>query len=327
MIAFFTTVGFSASIKLLKKAGLPVLMFLIAAVALAVLQNVFGVAMAKFLHINLLIGLATGSLATTGGPGTAGAFGPIIEAVGAGQAEGATMVAMATATYALIAGSIIAGPICKRLINKHNLLNKKNENDLFESAGGKVEMLSAKRILPSGFQVVIAMGIGSLISNFLSSLGMVLPPYIGAMFAASIMRNLSDYSGKFEIDLDIISVIGSFTLAMFLSMTLMSFRLWELKELALPLILMLLGQTALMGVFAYFVTFNLTGRDYDAAVMTGGHCGCGFGTTPKALANMEALTDKYLPSPKAFFVIPIVGGLFIDFFNAAIITFFINLVK
>lgn len=327
MIAFFTTVGFSASIKLLKKAGLPVLMFLIAAVALAVLQNVFGVAMAKFLHINLLIGLATGSLATTGGPGTAGAFGPIIEAVGAGQAEGATMVAMATATYALIAGSIIAGPICKRLINKHNLLNKKNENDLFESTGGKVEMLSAKRILPSGFQVVIAMGVGSLISNFLSSLGMFLPPYIGAMFAASIMRNLSDYSGKFEIDLDIISVIGSFTLAMFLSMTLMSFRLWELKELALPLILMLLGQTVLMGVFAYFVTFNLTGRDYDAAVMTGGHCGCGFGTTPKALANMEALTEKYLPSPKAFFVIPIVGGLFIDFFNAAIITFFINLVK
>lgn len=327
MIAFFTTVGFSASIKLLKKAGLPVLMFLIAAVALAVLQNVFGVAMAKFLHINLLIGLATGSLATTGGPGTAGAFGPIIEAVGAGQAEGATMVAMATATYALIAGSIIAGPICKRLINKHNLLNKKNENDLFESTGGKVEMLSAKRILPSGFQVVIAMGVGSLISNFLSSLGMVLPPYIGAMFAASIMRNLSDYSGKFEIDLDIISIIGSFTLAMFLSMTLMSFRLWELKELALPLILMLLGQTVLMGVFAYLVTFNLTGRDYDAAVMTGGHCGCGFGTTPKALANMEALTDKYLPSPKAFFVIPIVGGLFIDFFNAAIITFFINLVK
>lgn len=327
MIAFFTTVGFSASIKLLKKAGLPVLMFLIAAVALAILQNVFGVAMAKFLHINLLIGLATGSLATTGGPGTAGAFGPIIEAVGAGQAEGATMVAMATATYALIAGSIIAGPICKRLINKYNLLNKKNENDLFESAGAKVEMLSAKRILPSGFQVVIAMGIGSLISNFLSSLGMVLPPYIGAMFAASLMRNLSDYTGKFEIDLDIISVIGSFTLAMFLSMTLMSFKLWELKELALPLILMLLGQTVLMGVFAYFVTFNLTGRDYDAAVMTGGHCGCGFGTTPKALANMEALTEKYLPSPKAFFVIPIVGGLFIDFFNAAIITFFINLVK
>lgn len=327
MIAFFTTVGFSASIKLLKKAGLPVLMFLIAAVALAILQNVFGVAMAKFLHINLLIGLATGSLATTGGPGTAGAFGPIIEAVGAGQAEGATMVAMATATYALIAGSIIAGPICKRLINKHNLLNKKNENDLFESTGAKVEMLNAKRILPSGFQVVIAMGIGSLISNFLSSLGMVLPPYIGAMFAASIMRNLSDYTGKFEIDLDIISIIGSFTLAMFLSMTLMSFRLWELKELALPLILMLLGQTVLMGVFAYFVTFNLTGRDYDAAVMTGGHCGCGFGTTPKALANMEALTEKYLPSPKAFFVIPIVGGLFIDFFNAAIITFFINLVK
>lgn len=327
MIAFFTTVGFSASIKLLKKAGLPVLMFLIAAVGLAILQNVFGVAMAKFLHINLLIGLATGSLATTGGPGTAGAFGPIIESVGAGGAEGATMVAMATATYALIAGSIIAGPICKRLIEKHNLLIKHAEGKTFEANGNKLELLSSKKMLPSGFQVVIAMGAGSIISNFLSSMGMVLPPYIGAMFAASIMRNISDYSGKFEIDLDIISVIGSFTLAMFLSMTLMSFKLWELKELALPLILMLVGQTVLMGIFAYFVTFNLTGRDYDAAVMTGGHCGCGFGTTPKALANMEALTEKYLPSPKAFFVIPIVGGLFIDFFNAAIITFFINLVK
>lgn len=327
MIGFFTTVGFSASIKLLKKAGFPVLMFLIAAVGLAVLQNVFGVAMAKFLHINLLIGLATGSLATTGGPGTAGAFGPIIEAVGAGGAEGATMVAMATATYALIAGSVIAGPICKRLIEKNNLLKKQGKENLFESAGNKLELLNSKKMLPSGFQVVIAMGAGSIISNFLSSMGMVLPPYIGAMFAASIMRNISDYSGKFEIDLDIISTIGSFTLAMFLSMTLMSFKLWELKELALPLILMLVGQTILMGAFAYFITFNLTGRDYDAAVMTGGHCGCGFGTTPKALANMEALTEKYLPSPKAFFVIPIVGGLFIDFFNAAIITFFINLVK
>lgn len=324
MIAFFTTVGFSASIKLLKKAGIPVLMFLLAAVGLAVLQNVFGVAMAKFLHINLLIGLATGSLATTGGPGTAGAFGPIIEQFGA---QGATMVAMATATYALIAGSIIAGPICKRLIKKHELLEKKNGSSVFENSGSKSEFLSAKRVLPTGFQIVIAMGAGSLISNFLSSLGLVLPPYIGAMFAASIMRNMSDYSGKFEIDLDIISIIGSFTLAMFLSMTLMSFKLWELKELALPLILMLVGQTILMGAFAYFVTFNITGRDYDAAVMTGGHCGCGFGTTPKALANMEALTEKYLPSPKAFFVIPIVGGLFIDFFNAAIITFFINLVK
>lgn len=235
------------------------------------------------------------------------------------------MVAMATATYALIAGSIIAGPICKRLIKKYELLEKKNNKSDFESSGSKNEFLSAKRVLPTGFQIVIAMGAGSLISNFLSNLGLVLPPYIGAMFAASIIRNMSDYSGKFEIDLDIISIIGSFTLAMFLSMTLMSFKLWELKELALPLILMLIGQTILMGAFAYFVTFNITGRDYDAAVMTGGHCGCGFGTTPKALANMEALTEKYLPSPKAFFVIPIVGGLFIDFFNAAIITFFIIL--
>lgn len=324
MIAFFTTVGFSASIKLLKKAGIPVLMFLIAAVGLTFFQNIAGIAMAKVLRVSLLIGLATGSLATTGGPGTAGAFGPIMESF---EAPGATMVAMATATYALIAGSIIAGPLCKRLIEKHSLLEKHKNSNSFESSGEKSETLMTKKVIPTGFLLIIAMGVGSLISGFLNSLGLILPSYIGAMFAATIIRNISDYSGKFEIDLDIISTIGSFTLAMFLSMTLMAFKLWELKELALPLVIMLIGQTILMGAFAYFITFNITGRDYDAAIMTGGHCGCGFGTTPKALANMEALTERYLPSQKAFFVIPIVGSLFIDFFNAAIITFFINLVK
>lgn len=324
MIAFFTTVGFSASIKLLKKAGLPVLMFLIAAILLAILQNVVGVGMAKILGVSPMIGLATGSLATTGGPGTAGAFGPIMESFGT---PGATMVAMATATYALIAGSIIAGPICKRLIEKKNLIQKRVTLKEFQSFDDKSVTLELKNVVPTGFQIIIAMGIGSLISNFLNSLGLVLPPYIGTMFAASIMRNLADETKLFSIDLEVVSVIGNFTLTMFLSMILMNFKLWELKELALPLIIMLIGQTILMGVFAYFITFTLTGKDYDAAIMTGGHCGCGFGTTPKALANMEALTEKYLPSPKAFFVIPIVGALFIDFFNAAIITFFINLLK
>lgn len=324
MIAFFTTVGFSASIKLLKKSGLPVLMFLIAAILLAILQNVVGVGMAKILGVSPMIGLATGSLATTGGPGTAGAFGPIMESFGT---PGATMVAMATATYALIAGSIVAGPLCKRLIEKKNLIQKRVTLEEFESFETKATTLELKNVVPTGFQIIIAMGIGSLISNFLNSLGLVLPPYIGTMFAASIMRNLADETKLFSIDLEVVSVIGNFTLTMFLSMILMSFKLWELKELALPLIIMLFGQTILMGVFAYFITFTLTGRDYDAAIMTGGHCGCGFGTTPKALANMEALTEKYLPSPKAFFVIPIVGALFIDFFNAAIITFFINLLK
>ncbi len=324
MIAFFTTVGFSASIKLLKKAGLPVLMFLIAAILLAILQNVVGVGMAKILGVSPMIGLATGSLATTGGPGTAGAFGPIMESFGT---PGATMVAMATATYALIAGSIIAGPICKRLIEKKNLIQKRVTLEKFQSFDDKSVTLELKNVIPTGFQIIIAMGIGSLISNFLNSLGLVLPPYIGTMFAASIMRNLADETKLFSIDLEVVSVIGNFTLTMFLSMILMNFKLWELKELALPLIIMLIGQTILMGVFAYFITFTLTGKDYDAAIMTGGHCGCGFGTTPKALANMEALTEKYLPSPKAFFVIPIVGALFIDFFNAAIITFFINLLK
>ncbi|WP_297598156.1 sodium/glutamate symporter [uncultured Cetobacterium sp.] len=322
MIAFFTTVGYSASLKLLKKAGMPVFMFLMASVGLAISQNVVGVGLAQLLNLNPLIGLATGSMSTTGGPGTAGAFAPILESYGA---EGATVVAMATATYALIMGSLIAGPLANKLIKKHNLLNKRDENSLYESDDDKKKPLDPKNVSTASFQIIIAMGIGSLISNFLSGAGIVLPSYIGAMFAAAIIRNLSDFTGAYEVHLDIINIIGGFTLTIFLSMTLMSFKLWELQGLALPLIIMLLAQTALIGVFTYFITFRLTGKDYDAVVMTSGHCGCGFGTTPKALANMEALTAKYFPSPKAFFVIPIVGGLFIDFFNAGIITLFMNI--
>ena len=321
MIAFFTTVGYSASLKLLKKAGTPVFMFLLAAVLLAVMQNLVGVGLATVLHIDPLLGLATGSLSTTGGPGTAGAFAPILEAAGA---KGATVVAMATATYALLAGSIIGGPVAKKLINKHKLLNK--DNSMAEDGEKKEKKvpLTGENLLLAAFEVIIAMGIGSILSDIFIRMGLILPSYIGAMFAASIIRNISDISRGYRVKLEEISIIGNFTLAMFLSMTLMTFKLWELKELALPLIAMLVGQTVLMGAFAYFVTFYLMGRDYDAAVMVSGHCGCGFGTTPKALANMEALTRRYVPSPKAFFIIPLVGGLFIDFFNVAIITFFIN---
>nr|WP_307775464.1 sodium/glutamate symporter [uncultured Cetobacterium sp.] len=323
MIAFFTTVGYSASLKLLKKAGMPVFMFLAASVGLAVSQNIVGVGLAQVLNLNPMIGLATGSMSTTGGPGTAGAFAPILESYGA---EGATVVAMATATYALIMGSLIAGPIANRLIKKHDLLNKRVTGEVYEDDSKKAS-LEPKNVSTASFQIIIAMGIGSLISNFLSNMGIVLPSYIGAMFAAALIRNLSDFTGAYEVHLDIINIIGGFTLTIFLSMTLMSFKLWELQGLALPLVIMLVAQTALISLFAYFITFRLTGKDYDAVVMTSGHCGCGFGTTPKALANMEALTAKYFPSPKAFFVIPIVGGLFIDFFNAGIITLFMNFLQ
>lgn len=324
MIAFFTTVGYSASLKLLKKAGMPVFMFLIASVGLAISQNILGVGLAQLLKLNPLIGLATGSMSTTGGPGTAGAFAPILESYGA---DGATVVAMATATYALIVGSLISGPLANRLIKKHNLLEKRDGVDMYGSDDEKKTPLNPKHVSTASFQIIMAMGVGSLISNYLSGAGIVLPSYIGAMFAAALIRNISDFTGTYEVHLDIINIIGGFTLTIFLSMTLMSFKLWELQGLALPLVIMLAAQTILIGIFAYFITFRLTGKDYDAVVMTSGHCGCGFGTTPKALANMEALTAKYFPSPKAFFVIPIVGGLFIDFFNAGIITLFMNILN
>ncbi len=324
MIMFFTTVGYSASLKLLKRAGKPVFMFLIAAIALAVFQNLVGIGMASVLHINPLLGLATGSLSTTGGPGTAGAFAPILEAAGG---KGATLIAMTTATYALIAGSIISGPVAKKLIIKHNLIDgHKNASSSSDKTSKKLH-LNGDHITKGLFQIIIAMGVGSLLSDLFVKLGLILPSYLGAMIIAAIIRNINDFKKVKFLRLDEINIAGSFSLSIFLSLTLMSFKLWELTSLALPLIVMLIVQTLLMATFSYYITFALMGRDYDAAVMVSGHCGCGFGTTPKALANMEALTTKYLPSPKSFFVIPLVGGLFIDFFNVAIITFFINLVS
>ncbi|MBF8982031.1 sodium/glutamate symporter [Lutibacter sp. B2] len=327
MTAFFTTVGFTASFKLLKKGGAQVFMFLGIATILVILQNVVGFSLAKVFGLNELLGLATGSTPMTGGHGTSGAFAPLFEKAGA---TGATTVAMASATFGLICGSMIGGPIAKKLIDKHNLTAK----DSSKANTGNVEELeveTSNELIPTNFsaaamQIIIAMGIGTLLSSLLQKTGMTFPAYIGAMFAAAIMRNISDVSDSFTIVNKEIDILGNISLSLFLAMALMGLKLWQLADLAVPMIVMLFAQTALMACFAYFVTFNLMGRDYTAAVLAGGHCGFGMGATPNAIANMEAIAGKYGPAPTAFFVIPLVGSLFIDFFNAGIITFFMNLV-
>ena len=318
MIAFFTTVGFSASLKILKKGGVGVALFLLAAVVLVILQDIVGPVLAKALGINPLLGLAAGSIPLTGGHGTSGAFGPYLEDLGA---TGATVVAVASATYGLIAGCLIGGPIARRLMIKNNLKPTENKEGVDNSLLGTATEVTEESLFSAVVYVGIAMGIGALINNMLAKAGIKFPVYLMGMVVAAIIRNILDFNQK-QLPFTEIGIVGNISLSLFLSMALMSMKLWQLIDLAIPLIIILLVQTVLMAFFAYFITFNIMGRDYDAAVMSTGHCGFGLGATPNAMANMETFTRSNGPSVKAFFIIPIVGSLFIDFINAGVIQAF-----
>ena len=318
MIAFFTTVGFSASLKILKKGGVGVALFLLAAVILVVMQDIVGPVLAKALGINPLLGLAAGSIPLTGGHGTSGAFGPELEKLGA---TGATVVAVASATYGLIAGCLIGGPIARRLMIKNNLKPTESKEGVDNSLLGSTTEVTEESLFSAVVYVGIAMGIGALINNMLAKAGIKFPVYLMGMVVAAIIRNILDFNQK-QLPFSEIGIVGNISLSLFLSMALMSMKLWQLIDLAVPLIIILLVQTVLMAFFAYFITFNIMGRDYDAAVMSTGHCGFGLGATPNAMANMETFTTANGPSVKAFFIIPIVGSLFIDFINAGVIQTF-----
>jgi len=328
MTAFFTTIGFTASLKLLKTGGKQVFIFLGISIVLVVLQNITGVTLAKLFGLHPFLGLATASTPMVGGHGTAGAFAPIFEKAGA---IGATTVAMASATFGLIMGSMIGGPIGKKLIEKNNLsypmksVNSKSQEEVAVSTEDDRKELISGNLMGAATQIIFAMGLGTIISMLLEITGITFPPYIGAMFAAAILRNISDVTSAYKIHLDEIDVIGNISLSVFLSMALMGLKLWQLADLALPLIVMLLAQAVLIGVFTYFITFNVMGRDYDASTIASGNCGFGMGATPNAMANMGAMTAKYGPSPSAFFIVPLVGSLFIDFCNAGIVTMFMNI--
>lgn len=329
MTIFFTSVGFTASFKLLKKGGIQVVIFLVVAVVLVVLQDIVGVSLAKVFGLHPLLGLATGSVPMTGGHGTSAAFAPVFEELGA---KGANAVALASATFGLVMGSMIGGPIAKRLIEKNKIVtpgNAQGTRAKGEAAAtvAAVTELNQDSVMSATSQIFVAMGLGTILSMLLQKTGMNFPSYIGAMFVAAIMRNISDNSKAFKLKAEEIDVLGNVSLSIFLSMALMTLKLWELASLAGPLVVMLLAQTVLMAAFAIFVTFKVMGKDYEAAAITSAHCGFGMGATPNAMANMQALAAKFGPAPKAFFIVPLVGSLFIDFFNAGIITFFMNMFK
>lgn len=323
MVLFFTSVGFQANLKVLKSGGKALIVFLVLVVVLMIGQNFASIGLANVLGLDSLTGMTTGSIPMIGGHGTAGAFGPVLEDFGV---SGATTVCTAAATFGLIAGSLMGGPIGNRLIKKHNLLDTiKAEDDSFLVEEEEKHERHFSMYAPAVFQLIIAVGIGTIVSELLSLTGMTFPIYIGAMIVAAIMRNIGEYTGKITIHMGEINDLGGICLSLFLGIAMITLKLWQLADLALPLVILLAGQSVLMFLFAYYVVYNIMGRDYDAAVIAAGTCGFGMGATPNAMANMQAICDKYAPSVKAYLIIPIVGSLFADFLNSLTITFFINL--
>ncbi|AEB76045.1 sodium/glutamate symporter [Clostridium botulinum] len=326
MTAFFTSIGFTASIKILKKGGITVIIFLILSILLVISQNILGVSLAKLFKLNPLLGLCTGSVSMVGGHGTSGSFGPLLEGL---NVKGATTVAFASATFGLVMGSLIGGFVAKNLIERYKLNTPKISEDasipLSDFHEDDTAILCHTRLMHAVSWIFMAMGIGTLISKFIQNLGLTFPSYIGAMMAAAIIRNICDFK-KVELENKEIETIGGISLAFFLSMALMGLKLWELFDLALPMFVMLIGQALLMIVFSYFVVFKVLGKNYDAAVFASANCGFGMGATPNAVANMDALTTKFGFAPTPYLVVPIVGCLFIDFVNSAVITIFINFI-
>ena len=335
MVMFFTSVGFNASLKVLKKGGKKVFIFLLLAIGLCFTQNFVAISLSRLIGINPLLGLMTGSTPMTGGHGTSAAIAPTIEALGI---KGAGTVAIASATFGLIAGSMMGGPIANKLILKHKLLGNETllhekhdyNSDIDENVLKKPEpALNAERFSMAFFFILIAMGIGSYLSIFITKLlpAMNFPIYIGPMIIAAIMRNISDNSEIFTAPTREISVLEDVSLNLFLAMALMSLKLWELIDLAIPMLILLVAQIVLIYLYLNFITFKAMGSDYDAAVIVSGHCGFGLGATPNGISNMKSVCEKYKYSKIAFFVVPVVGALFIDFANVSLITLFISFFK
>lgn len=338
MIAFFTTVGLNASLQLVKRGGWQVLAFFGLASLLAVVQNLVGIALARLFHLHPLLGIIAGSVSLTGGPATSLAFGPTFEQLGI---SGATTLGLASATFGITSGGLLGGPLGTRLVERYHLLKQRPRTstptaplllmspDTPSAADASIYEEGAEKsdVLRSLMIVAVAMGIGSIIGKWISAKGIVLPAYIGAMIIAALFRNLDDRFKFIRLSSANAEAIGNVSLSLFISMALMNLKLWELVNLALPLLVILLAQVMITVAAAYVVSFRLMGRDYDSAVMASGFLGFMLGTAANAIACMDALVEKFGAAPRAYLVVSIVGAFLIDFTNALIITTMANLFK
>lgn len=328
MTMFFCSVGFNASVKVLAKGGVKVAIFLVVAGVLCIIQNAVALGLAPVVGVEPGIALMTGSTPMTGGHGTSGGIAPVVEGKGV---VGAETVAFTAATFGLVAGSLMGGPVANNLIIKNDLLAKRKKDDDedldVDELVGANNPLTDDKFHTAFFMLALATGVGTFLTNLINSINadFQMPIYIGPMFLGILFRNLLENT-EHKVPMNELGIIGDVCLQIFLAIALMTMRLWELAALALPLIILLAAQAVVMYLYAVFVTFPVMGRDYDAAVITAGHCGFGMGATPNGVANMQSVTEKFVDSRVAFFVLPIVGGFFIDFVNVAIITLFLGFI-
>lgn len=339
MLVFFTSVGFQSNLKVLRRGGSTLLLMLGVLAFIIVVQNVLPLGIAWIMGVNPLVGMAAGSISMAGGHGTAGGFSAVLEGMGL---SGAGTIAMAAATFGLIMGSVTGGPLAERLIRTkltaEHLEPKDYEVDPAmaglesdeASPAGRAKHISSneqefQQYAKATYALLIVVAAGSLMSWLLQQTGVTFPTYFGALIVAAIVRNVTEackLTPKMELD-KIVSV-GNICLSVFLGMAMVSLKLWELESLALPLVVMLVAQVVAMALIAYFVAFNILGRDYDAAVLVAGICGFGLGATPNAMANMSAVCYKYHYSVKPFLIVPIIGAMFVDLINTGFITMFLN---
>lgn len=309
MVAFFTTVGLGGSLGLLRKGGKTLLVYLSACWALAILQNLIGVGSAGLLGLDPLLGIMAGAVSLEGGFGAAAAFGPVAEGLGA---QGATTVALASATFGMVAGGLLGSPVAHWLIERNRLPVQAESDNRLEALGQQERRQHAAATLDGNLLlrlltcVLLVMVLGFWLGDALEErLGLVLPSYVGAMFIAIVLRNLDDRLGWLRIPDHAVGTLGDVCLGIFLTMAMMSLKFWELENLGLPLLGVLFIQVAVLLLLTIFVLFRLLGRNYDAAVLCAGFLGHGLGATPNAVANMGAVCEHYrVFSHKAFIIVP-----------------------
>ena len=350
MLAFFTSVGFQSNLKVLKQGGRLLVVMLTLLVVIIAMQDLMPMGITRLMGVDPLIGMAAGSISMTGGHGTAAGFASVLEGMGL---NGAGTIGMAAATFGLIAGSMIGGPLAENIIRTKLTYEQTQQQD--EEVDPAMAGIESDEASPSGrakristneqeFQqyakasycIILVMAGGTILSWLLAKTGITFPTYFGALILAAITRNTlgfisyKDDAGKRVkaekmLDMERIISVGNISLSLFLGMAMISLKLWELQSLALPLIVILVSQVVMMGLFAFFVAFPLLGRDYDAAVLCAGICGFGLGATPNAMANMSAVCYKYHYTVKPFLIVPIIGAMFADLINTGIITIFLNI--
>jgi len=323
MLAFFASIGLGADLRMLARGGPQLLLFGVICLAYLILQDGIGMLTAIGLDLHPLVGLLSGSITLSGGHGTGAAWAARFS--DSANLAGAMELAMACATFGLILGGLIGGPVAGRLIRKHKLKPESRRPVMLDDTQGEEIPIDADNFLLSLFYIVVCLAGGKLLAAAMSGFAFTLPAFVWSLLIGVVIRNASVFHKHLRVHSESTGLIGNLSLSLFLAMALMSLQLWELLGLAGPLLVLLGVQVAGIVLFASFITFRFMGREYDAAVMAGGHCGFGLGATPTAVANMKALTRRFGPAPQAFLVVPLMGAFFIDLLNAIVIQGYLSL--